>query len=62
VNDTGLGCDIDYINTSNGFGLTQVAQRLATIYGDQGSIHFITTSEFATSVQVKFPCIKQFNN
>ncbi|MEY4427026.1 MAG: hypothetical protein RL535_1324 [Pseudomonadota bacterium] len=58
VNDSGVGCDIDYLNSggSSGFGLTQVSQRLATAYGNEGSMQFLTSSKYATSVQITLPC------
>jgi hypothetical protein len=58
VNDSGVGCDIDYVNSggSSGFGLTQVSQRLATAYGNEGNIQFLTSSKYATSVQITLPC------
>ena len=58
VNDTGIGCDAEYLNFRSGFGLTQVAQRLATIYGEQGAIKLINSNNFSTSVKVELPFIQ----
>ena len=53
VSDTGVGFAPD--NTPKGFGLTQVKERLATLYGTQGTIEFIAIDAYTTSARVTFP-------
>ena len=54
VHDTGVG----KANPPgpHGFGLTQVEDRLATLYGSKGTIKFIATKPYATSTRVCYPC------
>ena len=59
VNDTGVGG----VSTSThadstakqGFGLTQVAERLSNTYGALGTISFIAEKQYSTSARVIFP-------
>ena len=54
VHDTGVGKASP--SGPNSFGLTQVEDRLATLYGSKGTIKFIATKPYAKSTRVCFPC------
>ncbi|TXT34261.1 MAG: histidine kinase [Comamonadaceae bacterium] len=53
VHDTGVGLPAG--ECPAGFGLTQVRERLATLYGAQATIEFIACHAFTTGVRVTFP-------
>jgi sensor histidine kinase YesM len=53
VHDTGVGRADP--SSPNGFGLTQVQDRLATLYGSHGTIEFIALKVYSTSARVTFP-------
>ena len=53
VHDTGVG--LPAAQCPSGFGLTQVRERLATLYGPQGTLEFIATCAGNTLVRVTFP-------
>ncbi len=59
VSDTGVGGVVDVStsvgSTNQGFGLTQVAERLANTYGPLGTISFIANEAYITSARVIFP-------
>jgi signal transduction histidine kinase len=42
-------------STGSGFGLAQVRERLATAYGDQGTIEFIASLAHGTCARITFP-------
>jgi len=56
VLDTGVGLPPDL--GSAGFGLTQVRERLATLYGAQGALELMSSSTGSTMVRATFPCSK----
>lgn len=53
VQDSGVG--LPEGEPTPGFGLTQVRERLVTLYGTHGTIEFIATSACTTCVRVTFP-------
>ena len=59
VVDTGVGLaplPTDHIDgTASHFGLAQVRERLATLYGQQGTLELIATSAGGTSARATFP-------
>jgi len=57
VQDTGVGLRPDH-QAAAGFGVAQVRERLATIYGNQGAIELIATPAYGTRATVTFPCQK----
>ena len=54
VSDTGVGFD-STAPASNGFGLAQVRQRLATAFGDEGALEFIAIFAGGTCANITFP-------
>ena len=56
VLDTGVG--LPPTGVTPGFGLTQVRERLSTLYGTQGTLEFIADSACCTGVRVTFPCTR----
>nr|WP_315431517.1 histidine kinase [uncultured Albidiferax sp.] len=52
VADTGVGLTV---NAGSGFGLTQIRERLATAYGDQGTIELIAAPAGGTCASITFP-------
>lgn len=59
VNDTGTGADKDDLFKGNGFGWTQVKERLMTTYGHKATINLIATETYKTSAKITFPFIIQ---
>lgn len=57
VDDTGVGLRADQQRTE-GFGVAQVRERLATTYGQQGAIELIATHAGGTRATVTFLCQK----
>jgi LytS/YehU family sensor histidine kinase len=55
VNDTGLGVHQDDLMKSNGFGWTQVSERLVATYGQNSTINLIATEAYKTSAIITFP-------
>ena len=58
VLDTGAGLDdLDaaHAATGSGFGLSHVRERLATLYGKQGTLELIAVSAGGTSASITFP-------
>jgi sensor histidine kinase YesM len=55
VNDTGLGVHKDDLLKSNGFGWTQVTERLVATYGQYATINLIATEAYKTSAKITFP-------
>ena len=55
VQDTGVGLPGGDAPT-DGFGLTQVRERLVAIYGAQGAIELVAAHAGGTSVSITFPC------
>lgn len=58
VNDTGVGlaqASTMPPSTGRGFGLSQVRERLATLYGSAGTLDLIAGSAGGTSARVTFP-------
>ncbi len=54
VHDSGVGM-VARESTGSGFGLAQVRERLATAYGDQGTIEFIAPLAHGTCARITFP-------
>jgi Histidine kinase/Histidine kinase-, DNA gyrase B-, and HSP90-like ATPase len=59
VSDTGAGADKDDLFKGNGFGWTQVTERLMTTYGNKATINLIATESYKTSARITFPYIIQ---
>lgn len=60
VSDTGVGGVATLRETQGqGFGLSQVAERLATTYGSLSAIYFVANEAYSTSARVVFPYLKQ---
>ncbi len=57
VEDTGLGWP-DAPGSGNGFGLAQLRERLATVYGTAGTINFIANHAGGTLARITFPLQK----
>ncbi|MBU0588772.1 MAG: histidine kinase [Gammaproteobacteria bacterium] len=57
VIDTGVGLQ-DAAQAGTGFGLTQVRERLATLYGTQSAINLEAISAGGTRATITFPCKK----
>ena len=56
VSDTGVGGAPNMSDTEpKGFGLSQVAERLATTYGTSSTITFVADETYKTSARVVFP-------
>ena len=55
VDDTGVGLSAGVPGTAHGFGLTQVRERLATLYGTQSALELIAASAGGVSARVTFP-------
>jgi signal transduction histidine kinase len=55
VSDTGVGL-AGTLPGGAGFGLAQVRERLATLYGRPAAIHFAATPEGGTRASITFPC------
>ena len=55
VDDTGVGLSAGAPGTAHGFGLTQVRERLATLYGAQSALELIAASAGGVSARVTFP-------
>ena len=55
VDDTGVGLSAGAPGTAHGFGLTQVRERLATLYGAQSALELIAASADGVSARVTFP-------
>lgn len=57
VQDTGAGLNASHSPPlpCNGFGLVQVRERLATLYGEQGTLELIATRPSGTRASVTFP-------
>lgn len=58
VNDTGVGLadsPMALPSAGHGFGLTQVRERLATLYGSTGTLDLIAASAGGISARVSFP-------
>jgi LytS/YehU family sensor histidine kinase len=53
VSDTGVGCVPDDIK--EGFGLTQVRERLSTAYSDAARLEIIALTPHGTLIQVYLP-------
>jgi sensor histidine kinase YesM len=54
VSDTGVGFDTSTAR-SDGFGLAQVIERIATAYGERGSVRRKSTPEEGTTVLLYLP-------
>ncbi|HWT18691.1 MAG TPA: histidine kinase [Variovorax sp.] len=55
VSDTGVGLDAAPPSESSGFGLEQVRERLATVYGDQGRMSLAAEPAGGTRTTLSFP-------
>ncbi|RSZ36253.1 MULTISPECIES: histidine kinase [unclassified Variovorax] len=55
VNDTGVGLDAAPPSEGSGFGLEQVRERLATVYGERGSMNIGPSPSGGTSTTLSFP-------
>jgi Histidine kinase len=55
VNDSGVGVHPDDLLNSNGFGWTQVTERLINTYGHKATINLVATETYKTSAIVTFP-------
>jgi LytS/YehU family sensor histidine kinase len=56
VSDTGSGgLTAATLASSNGFGLANVRERLASAYGTSASLHLVQLSGYTTSVQIALP-------
>jgi signal transduction histidine kinase len=56
VSDTGIGFDADRpAAEGSGFGLAQVRERLATVYGDQGQMSLAADPAGGTRTIISFP-------
>ena len=55
VSDTGVGLDAAQTSESSGFGLEQVRERLATVYGDQGRMSLAARPSGGTLATLSFP-------
>lgn len=54
VLDTGVGLPVS--GCVDGFGLTQVRQRLATAFGANSTLELVAADAGGTSVRITFPC------
>jgi len=55
VSDTGIGLDAAAPSEGSGFGLEQVRERLATVYGDQGRMSLAAEPSGGTRTTLSFP-------
>ncbi|BEP49803.1 MULTISPECIES: sensor histidine kinase [Variovorax] len=55
VSDTGVGLDAAQPSEGSGFGLEQVRERLATVYGDQGRMSLAAGPSGGTLATLSFP-------
>lgn len=55
VSDTGVGLDAAQTSEGSGFGLEQVRERLATVYGDQGRMSLAAGPSGGTLATLSFP-------
>jgi hypothetical protein len=55
VADTGVGCEPKPPAAGKGFGMTQVRERLATLYGERASIAFANLDTGGCRVLVRYP-------
>ena len=55
VSDTGVGLDAAQTSEGSGFGLEQVRERLATVYGDQGRMSLAARPSGGTLATLSFP-------
>jgi len=55
VSDTGVGLDAAPPSEGSSFGLEQVRERLATVYGAQGALRLATTGAGGTCATLNFP-------
>ena len=55
VSDTGVGLDAAAPSEGSGFGLEQVRERLATVYGVQAQMHLAATPAGGTRTTLSFP-------
>jgi len=55
VGDTGVGLDAALPSEGSGFGLEQVRQRLATVYGAQGHVRLASAPVGGTCATLSFP-------
>jgi len=55
VRDTGVGLDAAQTSEGSGFGLEQVRERLATVYGDQGRMSLAAGPSGGTLATLSFP-------
>ncbi|MDQ0590169.1 sensor histidine kinase [Variovorax paradoxus] len=55
VSDTGIGLDAAPPSEGSGFGLEQVRERLATVYGDQGRMSLAAEPSGGTRTTLSFP-------
>lgn len=55
VSDTGVGLDAAPPSEGSGFGLEQVRERLATVYGAQGQMHLAAAPDGGTCATLRFP-------
>lgn len=55
VSDTGVGLDAAQPSEGSGFGLEQVRERLATVYGDQGRMSLAARPSGGTLATLSFP-------
>ncbi|MBT2335254.1 histidine kinase [Variovorax paradoxus] len=55
VSDTGVGLDAAQPSAGSGFGLEQVRERLATVYGDQGRMSLAAEPAGGTRTTLSFP-------
>jgi Histidine kinase len=60
VNDTGSGVHPDDLINSNGFGWTQVSERLIATYGHHATINLVATEAYKTTAKITFPYIEQY--
>jgi hypothetical protein len=55
VRDTGVGLSGESPDAGKGFGMTQVRERLATLYGDRAGISFAAAPEGGCRVVIRYP-------
>lgn len=58
VNDTGAGTSKDDLINTNGFGWTQVAERLMVTYGQNSTIDLVALDGYITSVKITLPYVE----
>jgi hypothetical protein len=55
VSDTGVGCSGELPKAGKGFGMTQVRERLQTLYGDKARIDFGNADTGGCRVVIRYP-------